>query len=237
MLFCLSLSVLLKHFSMRLFQPIILLLAILPTVVTVGQNYDFKDKIRLKTTDVEDQGRSGTCWCFSTTSFIEAEMMRKGLEPVNLSEMFIVYNCYVEKANQYVREEGKTNITAGGLFHDVTWAASQFGLAPESVYKGIKYNSAGHNHSELDTVAVAFLKTICSQKKLSNVWPNAFRGILNAYLGIKPQTFDYNGKKHTPKTFASEVVQFEPSDYVMLTSFTHHPFYTQFILEDRKSVV
>ncbi|MBP5366302.1 MAG: aminopeptidase [Bacteroidales bacterium] len=207
------------------------LFAVLVPASLTAQKYDFKDKIRLKTTGVEDQNVSGTCWCFSFTSFIETEMIRKGLSPINLSEMYIVRNCYVEKADRYVRDEGKSYFTDGGLFHDVAWAASEFGLMPQNDYKGIEYAANGHDHTELQSVLSDFLKSICKQKTVSSVWRNAYAGILDAYLGKVPEKFMCNGKTYTPKSFMSQVVQFEPSDYVSITSFTHHPFYSQFILE------
>ena len=194
--------------------------------------YQFTTVKELKTTPVKDQFRSGTCWSFSTLAMVEAELLRMGKGEHNLSEMFIVYNNYFEKAVKYVRLQGKGNFGPGGSAEDVMHAIRDYGIVPQEAMPGLNYGEEKHVHGEIDAVTVAYVNAIIKNpnKKLSTAWKNGYKGILDAYLGEVPTNFTYNGKSYTPKSFAASL-GFNPDDYVSLTSYTHHPFYTQFALE------
>lgn len=192
----------------------------------------FTDEIVIPVTSIKDQNKSGTCWCFSGTSFFEDEIMRLGGDSLDLSEMFTVYNCYKDKADRYVRYYGQTNFAPGGSLIDVAYVWDRYGAMPETAYNGLGYGEDKHVHGELDGILDAMLKVIVKKpnKKISTAWRNALEGVLDAYLGIIPATFTYNGKTYTPKSFA-ESLPVKPADYVALSSFTHHPFYSDFVLE------
>lgn len=196
------------------------------------KGFQFKDIHTVKTTSVKDQNKSGTCWCFSGTSFFEDEIMRLGGDSLDLSEMFTVYNCYKDKADRYVRYYGQTNFAPGGSLIDVAYVWDRYGAMPETAYNGLGYGEDKHVHGELDGILDAMLKVIVKKpnKKISTAWRNALKGVLDAYLGVIPATFTYNGKTYTPKSFA-ESLPIKPADYVALSSFTHHPFYSDFVLE------
>ena len=196
------------------------------------KGFQFKDIHTVKTTSVKDQNKSGTCWCFSGTSFFEDEIMRLGGDSLDLSEMFTVYNCYKDKADRYVRYYGQTNFAPGGSLIDVAYVWDRYGAMPETAYNGLRYGEDKHVHGELDGILDAMLKVIVKKpnKKISTAWRNALEGVLDAYLGVIPATFTYNGKTYTPKSFA-ESLPIKPADYVALSSFTHHPFYSDFVLE------
>ena len=196
------------------------------------KGFQFKDIHTVKTTSVKDQNKSGTCWCFSGTSFFEDEIMRLGGDSLDLSEMFTVYNCYKDKADRYVRYYGQTNFAPGGSLIDVAYVWDRYGAMPETAYNGLGYGEDKHVHGELDGILEAMLKVIVKKpnKKISTAWRNALKGVLDAYLGVIPATFTYNGKTYTPKSFA-ESLPIKPADYVALSSFTHHPFYSDFVLE------
>ena len=183
-------------------------------------------------TSVKDQYKSGTCWAFSTLSFLESELLRTGKGEYDLSEAFIVRNAYIEKAIRYVRFQGKTNFGAGGGFRDISYIIKKYGIVPESVYTGLNYGTDKHVHGELDAVLTAYLDEIIKNpnKELSTAWLNGYIGILDAYLGKVPEKFTYDGKEYTPITFA-QFLGLNMDDYVEITSFNHHPFYEQFVLE------
>lgn len=195
--------------------------------------YKFTDvKVITKTTPVKNQYRSGTCWCFSTLSFIEDEIMRAGGEQVDLAEMWIVRNIYFEKAVKYVRLHGALNFAVGGAAHDVIHGIEKYGIVPEEVYPGLNYGTDKPHFNELDAVLKAYVDAIVKNpnKKLTTAWQAGLNGILDAYFGKMPETFTYKGKEYTPQSFA-ESLPVKMSDYVSLASFTHHPFYSKFILE------
>ncbi|MDE5419544.1 C1 family peptidase [Labilibaculum sp. DW002] len=197
------------------------------------EGYVFTDIKRLPATSVKDQHRSGTCWAFSGLSFMESEMMRMGKPEVDLSEMFVVYNCYSDKAIKDVRLSGKFNFGGGGAFHDVTYVWKNYGIVPESVYQGLNYGEEGHTHGELDAVLNDYVGAVIKNKnkKLTPNWHKGFDGVLDAYLGKLPETFEYEGKEYTPKSFAKDFTGLNADDYIEISSYTHHPFYEKFIIE------
>jgi len=197
------------------------------------QGYVFQDEKVLPVTPVKDQYRSGTCWSFSGLSFLESEMLRLGKPEVDLSEMFIVWHTYSDKAKKDVRLHGSLNFSAGGAFHDVTNMIRSYGIVPESVYDGLKYGEEKHVHGEMDNVLKQHVDGVIENdnRKLSTVWHEAIDATLDSYLGKLPQSFEYEGKKYTPQSFATDFVGLNMNDYIEITSYTHHPFYSKFILE------
>ncbi len=195
--------------------------------------YVFEDEIVLPATSVKNQNSSGTCWSFSGLSFLESEMIRLGKPEVDLSEMFIVWNTYMEKAQKDIRLHGNMNFAAGGAFHDVTNMIKAYGIVPESVYDGLNYGEVKHVHGEMDRVLEQHVDAVIENRnrKLSTAWIESVEGTLNSYLGEIPQKFEYQGKTYTPQSFASNYVGLNMDDYVEISSYTHHPFYSKFILE------
>jgi len=195
--------------------------------------YVFEDEIVLPVTPVKDQYRTGTCWSFSTLSLLESEMLRLGKPEIDLSEMFVVRYTYAEKAKRYIRLHGENSFSAGGAFHDVTNVIKQFGIVPESVYRGLEYGETKHVHGEMDNILKQQVEAIVDNNniKLSKVCNETVAATLNTYLGEIPQSFEYEGKSYTPQSFATDYIGLNMDDYIEITSYTHHPFYTSFILE------
>lgn len=199
---------------------------------TAEEGYVFTPVKELKITPIKNQNRSGTCWCFSSIAFLESELLRMGKGEYDLSEMFIVSKNYKDKGEKYVRLHGQLNYGQGGAFEDVLQAWKDYGIVPESVMKGLEYGEENHVHGEIEAFSKAYLDAVVKNpnKKLSPVWKKGFDGIIDAYLGVAPEKYTYNGKEYTPKSFAAEL-GINPDDYVSLTSYTHHPFYSQFPVE------
>ena len=181
---------------------------------------------------VKDQHKSGTCWSFAATSFIESELLRAGNDTLDLSEMFFVHHAYTDKANRFVRLHGSANFGPGGQAHDVLNIVKKYGFATETTYPGLIRGEEKHKHSELDKTLKAYLDAVIDNKegKLSQVWPDAFEAILSAYLTPLPTHLTLGGKEVTPIEFAKNS-GFDPDDYIELTSYSHHPFYSKFELE------
>lgn len=194
--------------------------------------FEFTDIITVPTTSVKDQNKSGTCWCFAGTSFFEDEIVRKGGDSLDISEMFTVRKCYEDKAERFIRLYGETNFAAGGSILDVPYVWERYGAVPEEVYFGLQYGEDKHVHGELDAALSAYLKAVVAKpnKKLTTAWRKGLKGILDAYFGEVPETFQYKGKTYTPQSYAKSL-GLDMDDYVPMTSFTHHPFYTQFPVE------
>lgn len=202
------------------------------SIASDSVKFEFTDIKVIPTTSVKDQNKSGTCWCFAGTSFFEDEIVRKGGDSLDISEMFTVRKCYEDKAERFIRLYGETNFAAGGSALDVPYVWERYGAVPEEVYSGLQYGENKHVHGELDAALKAYLQAVVAKpnKKLTTAWRKGLKGILDAYLGEVPETFEYKGKTYTPKTYA-ESLGLDMKDYVALTSFTHHPFYTQFAVE------
>lgn len=218
----------------KIFTSVFMLAAILSSSMYAQDNdgYQFTTVKEVKISPVKNQNRTGTCWCFSGLGFLESELLRMGKGEYDLSEMFIVNHSYKDKADKYVRLHGYLNFAQGGSFGDVLYAAKHYGLVPESVMNGLNYGENMHVHGEMESAAANYLKAIIKNpnRKLSTAWKKGFDGIIDAYLGELPEKFTYNGKEYTPKSFAEEL-GLNIDDYVSLTSFTHHPFYSAFPIE------
>jgi len=183
-------------------------------------------------TAVKNQARTGTCWSFSTSSLIESQFIKNtNKTDIDLSEMFTVYNIYIEKAKNYVLRQGKAQFSEGGLGHDVIRSISTYGAMPESAFSGLRENEGTLNHSKVVPILKEYLDNILKSTPVATGWLDEYKKILNENMGMPPAEFDYNGKKYTPKTFATEVLKFNSNDYVNITSFMHHPFYAPFIIE------
>lgn len=186
-------------------------------------------------TPVKDQHRSGTCWSYSTIGFIESEVLRtKGIE-LDLSEMFVVSKTMMDRAIYYVRQYGEgAQYAPGGSAYDVIYCMENYGLVPQEAMPGIRYGMHKADtlpvHAEVDAITKAMLNALCKQKKVTPVWKQAFQGVWDAYLGECPEQFTFQGKSYTPRSFV-EYLGLKESDYVSITSYTHHPFYKRFALE------
>ncbi|WP_321425759.1 C1 family peptidase [uncultured Bacteroides sp.] len=184
-------------------------------------------------TSIKNQNRSSTCWSFSGAAFLESELIRKGKGTYDLSEMYIVHHTMEDRAERYVRLHGESSFAPGGSFYDVMYCLKNYGLEPQEAMTGLHYGDSLPVHNELDAVMKGYLDAIAknsSLKKLTPVWKRGFDAVVSNYLGARPEYFNYNGKKYDAKAFAREL-ELNTDDYVSLTSFTHHPFYTQFALE------
>ncbi len=200
-----------------------------PEVISLG-DYQFELKHSLSCTPVTAQGSTGTCWSFSTNSFLESELIRQGYPATRLSEMYLVRQVYREKALNYVLRQGKANFGEGALAHDYIHAAARNGLMPYEVYSGRWSPGDKHDHGEMVALLTAMVESVVKLKKPSPRWQLAFERILDTYLGAVPAEFEVQGEVHTPQSFSARV-NFDRDDYISLTSFTHHPFYESFVLE------
>ncbi len=198
-----------------------------------SEAYEFKEVKNLACTPVKSQDKTGTCWAFSTASFLESEALRLGKGQHDLSEMFVVRNTYRQKCDNYVRRQGRTQFGEGGLAHDELNAIRQYGIMPESAYPGRKDPTKPYNHGQLQKT----LKTLCDglvaqavEGKLSTNWSTRIDSLLDAEFGKIPLKFVLGQTEFTPSSYR-DYLGINPDDYVTVTSFTHHPFYSTFILE------
>ncbi|KAA6323202.1 Aminopeptidase E [termite gut metagenome] len=183
-------------------------------------------------TSVKDQNRSSTCWSFSSLGFLEAELLRKRKGEYDLAEMFVVHHTMIDRAERYVRLHGGYSFEPGGVFYDAIYCLKHYGIVPQEAMPGIMYSETLPVHDELDAVAKAYVDAIAkgNLKKLTPVWQQGLSTIYDTYLGRYPKNFTYKGKEYTPLSFARSL-GLNLDDYVSLTSFTHHPFYSEFAIE------
>jgi len=216
-----------------MFKNIFFLIGVLSTFTYLNaqQPYEFIEVIDIDATPVISQGKTNTCWSFSGTSFLESEIIRMTGKQIDLSEIFTVKNTYLKKAENYVMRQGKAQFSEGGLAHDVLNTVAEFGLVPNTVFSGLLNHETNHNHYELYDVLKSMVKTYAehTSRKLDTKWIDAIDAVLTVYLGSNPKIFAFEGKSYTPESFLA-MTKIKPSDYVSITSFTHQPFYTKFIL-------
>lgn len=186
-----------------------------------------------KITSVKNQNRSSTCWAYSALGFLEAELLRLNKGDCDFSEMFVVYHTMLDRAVNYVRLHGDASFSPGGSFYDVLYCWRHYGIVPDNVMPaGVMYGDTLANHSDLDAAAKAYVDVIAKStaSKISPLWRRPLEAIYETYLGKLPQEFTYKGKKYTPRSFADSF-GLNMSDYISLTSYSHHPFYEAFAIE------
>ena len=200
------------------------------------EGFVFTTVKELPITSVKNQSRAGTCWCYSSMAFLESELLRMGKGEYDFSEMYIVHQTYLDRADAAVRTHGDVSFSQGGSFYDVIYGMKKFGLVPEEVMRpGVMYGDTLSNHTELTAVSDAVVAAIAKGKlrKLQTdnnhnpLWKKAIAAIHDIYLGKCPEKFTYKGKEYTPQSF-TESLGLNMDDYVELTSFTHKPSYETF---------
>ncbi len=210
-----------------LFYFLFTILFFLPLSTIYGQ-YDFKVIHQVDNTPVKSQGKTGTCWSFATVSFLESELLRKREENADLSEMWIVRNVYKDKARNYILRQGKANFSEGALAHDMLNAANRVGVVPENVYSGMKTDE--HNHKEMFNDLKTYLDTIIARMEVPQNWEMQFDSIIDNHLGIRIDEVLVDEKKFTAPDYMDHL-GLVPDHYVNITSYTHHPFGSEFVLE------
>ena len=189
---------------------------------------------KLPITSVKNQNRSGTCWAYSTLSFFESEILKATGKSYDLSEMFIANKDYLERAELKVRMHGDSQFSQGGSAGDVLLIIKNHGIVPETAMAlpGTLVGDTLANFNEFFSVMEPFVEAVATSKfkTISSQWKQGLQGIIDAYIGAAPEKFIYEGKEYTPKAFAQSL-GIDWNDYVSITSYTHHPFYTSFAVE------
>lgn len=192
--------------------------------------YRFTEVVRIPVTSVKDQNATGTCWCFASTSFIEAELMRMGKGEYDLSEMFTVRHNYYERISDNYLRRGKGNISEGSIAHMTLKVMDKYGIVPQSAYAGINYDSTLPDHRELGTYLAAIADASVKLKARSPEYYELQDALFDIYMGKLPESFVYEGREYTPETFR-DMLGINTGDYIEITSFSHHPFYREVPLE------
>jgi aminopeptidase C len=223
----------------------IMTLALVAMLATGAQAAEKKDSVNpnkpvfttikeLPITSVKNQNRSGTCWAYSTLSFFESEILKKTGKTYDLSEMFVANKDYMDRAWLTVRMHGDSQFSQGGSAGDVLVILREKGIVPETAMAapGSLTGDSLANFNEFFSVMEPYVAAVSKStaKKMSGQWAVGLQGILDAYLGKCPEEFTYEGKKYTPQSFAQSL-GLNWNDYVSITSYTHHPFYTDFAVE------
>ncbi|MBM3416395.1 MAG: hypothetical protein FJY20_08095 [Bacteroidetes bacterium] len=186
-------------------------------------------------TPVKDQHMSSTCWSFSSISLLESELIKAGKVEVDLSEMFIARHSMLRKIHRHLKLKGGNFFTPGGQFHDAVWVMKNFGLVPEEAYPGKGRGELNHNHAEMDTILSRMVKGLIEKGvvELDQKQNETLNKIFDYYYGPVPAEFIYRGRLYTSFSFMEQYLGIHPDDYIEITSYTHHPFYSKFVLEDQ----
>lgn len=185
-------------------------------------------------TPVKDQNQSGTCWAYSSLGFLESELLRMGKGEHDLCESFLVYHTYMDRADKAIRMHGDVSFSQGGSFYDAIYCLKNYGIVPQDAMPapGTPYGDSLFNFNQLSKVTTAYVEAIAKSnaKKINPVWKKDLNCMYENYFGKLPEKFTYKGKEYTPQSYAKSL-GLNPDDYVSLTSFTHYPFYSKFIIE------
>lgn len=199
-------------------------------ITCAQEGYGFKKIHDVEASPVKSQDNTGTCWSYSTISFLESELIRKGKGMHDLSEMFNARMIYEDKADNFVRRQGKAQFSQGSLGHDVLRVIEKHGMVPQEIYSGLVNGEEKHNHTELENVLTALVTAVNKESQKSSLWRNAVSSVLDVYLGAFPEKFKYQNKEYTPRSFA-DAMGIKVNEYISISSFNHHPFQSWFVLE------
>lgn len=220
-------------------------LAILPAEAKTKKKEVDKDSLIFTTiianpvTSIKNQNSSGTCWSYSSLAFLESEAIKKHPEmkdDLDLCESFLISKTYVDRADKHVRTHGDASFSQGGSFEDALYCMEHYGLIPEGImpYPITAYGDSLFNFGAFFPPMEAYLKSISNsnaKKIYPKAWKAALQTMLDNYFGKCPTEFEYKGKRYTPQSFVKDYLTLDPKDYVSLTSYTHHPYYSTFIIE------
>ncbi len=185
-------------------------------------------KIKVFHFDPTHQDTTGTCWAFSTISFLESDLYRQHGLKVRLSEMYVVYWEYVEKARRFVQEKGKSFFGQGSESNSAIARIKQYGIVPREIYDGLLPGQERYNHTKMFREMKDYLNFV----KEKSYWDEkivltTIKQILNKYMGQPPASFRYQGQEYTPITFRDQYCKLNPDDYVEFMSTLKFPFYTK----------
>ena len=209
----------------------------LPAMAQKADSLVFTTVLENPVTSIKNQNNSGTCWSYSALAFLESEVLKKdpSKTDIDLCESFLVSKTYTDRADRNVRTHGDASFSQGGSFYDAIFCMERYGFIPEGImpYPITPYGDSLFNFTNFFPPMEAYIKAIATSnaKKINPIWKKDVQGMLDNYFGQCPTEFEYKGKKYTPQSFVKDYLQLDPNDYVSLTSYTHHPFYTQFVLE------
>ncbi len=197
---------------------------------SIQSKFVFKDVINLETTSVKTQGSAGTCWSFSGNSFIESEMIRMKKNPVDIAEIFTARQVYLGKARNYILLGGTANLGDGAELHDVMNVLRKNGAMPQSAYTLDDYGKgtvkSGEMQKRIKEILDTFLK---NPNNKSATWVADINNYMDEQMGKLPETFDFAGKKYTPKTFAKEVIGINANDYIEISNYKDNPYYEKMV--------
>ena len=205
--------------------------------VSSNDSLVFTTVIANPVTPIKNQNNSGTCWSYSALAFLESEVIKKDpkKKDIDLCESFLVSKTYTDRADRNVRTHGDASFSQGGSFYDAIFCMDRYGLIPEGLmpYPNTLYGDSLFNFTAFFPPMEADIHAISKSdaKKINPIWKKNVQSMLDGYFGECPTEFTYKGVKYTPKSFVKDYLKLDPNDYVSLTSYTHHPFYSSFILE------
>ena len=205
--------------------------------VSSNDSLVFTTVIANPVTPIKNQNNSGTCWSYSALAFLESEVIKKDpkKKDIDLCESFLVSKTYTDRADRNVRTHGDASFSQGGSFYDAIFCMDRYGLIPEGLmpYHNTLYGDSLFNFTAFFPPMEAYIHAISKSdaKKINPIWKKNVQSMLDGYFGECPTEFTYKGVKYTPKSFVKDYLKLDPNDYVSLTSYTHHPFYSSFILE------
>ena len=189
----------------------------------------FTNDVLLPYTSVRNQGRTQTCWAYTMASMLESEYLSRTSDTVRLSVMYAVRKKYMKQFDLYYYSKGNDEIRGGGLGHSFLQVQKSYGMMPDEAYKGYLPGTQYHDHRVLLKRLRNLAEEAVAKKDILS-YRNKAEMLLDEYMGKVPDHFTYRGKEYTAQSFADSLA-LDANRYIELTSFTHHPFYSWFVLE------
>lgn len=181
-------------------------------------NLSFNIDVINKYTPVKHQGYSSNCWAFSTLSMLESEILRLGVDSVNLSYDYVYRGKLIDQSLHYYRMEGHEEFRKGSLPHSCLNVFKNYGIVPLSVYQQKRVNYTDLRF-ELEYNLKDYIKKGIGYDKVAQ----GVNDIIDKALGKVPETFVYNNKEYTPATFAHHL-ELNMDNYIEITNNPFQPY-------------
>lgn len=197
---------------------------------SLNSKFVFTDVINLDATSVKSQGSAGTCWSYSGNSFIESEMIRMKKKPVDIAEIFTARQVYLGKCRNYVLFGGNMGLGDGAELHDVMNIIKKHGAMPQEAYTLEDYGKGTLKSDDFQNKIKEILETFVKAKdNKSATWVTDVNNYMDEKLGKLPETFKFEGKEYTPKSFAKEVIGINPNEYIEVSNYKDMPYYEKIV--------
>lgn len=205
-------------------------------LVCSNEEHQFLDEMLLVPKKVMlDQGAARLCWAYTGIAQIEAEIIRQGMDPVDLSEAYIAYYNSMDRVDAALKDED-VSWNFGGCLADVWESIEEYGIVTEENMPYPKDEECTRLNLELvgkdGLIAQTREADLSGSAEGSKICRENILAAHDRCFAERNETVVFQGDTLTPKQFA-ERLNIRPKDFIQVTSVTDHK-YNDWVVMDYK---